>query len=90
MQKPVEHGGLKKEEDDGIINVITTVGDQIVLSVHPFNFVKTEKLGEGPFLKKPIKSTNLTDIISNHLGIDVNEIHQDESDTINPIKDEEE
>jgi len=90
MQKSVEQGGLKTEADDGIINVITSVGDQIILSVHPFNFVQNDKFGEGPFLKKPIKSTNLTEMIAKHLGIDVNEIHQDESDTINPIKDEEE
>ena len=75
MQEPVEKGGLKKEEDDGIISVITTVGDQIILSVHPFNFVETDGFGEGPFLKKPIKSTNLTELVSTHLGIDLSEIH---------------
>jgi hypothetical protein len=75
MQEPVEKGGLKKEEDDGIISVITTVGDQIILSVHPFNFVETDGFGEGPFLRKPIKSTNLTELVSTHLGIDLSEIH---------------
>ena len=84
LQQPVEKGGLKKEEDDGIISVITTVGDQIILSVHPFNFVETEHLGEGPFLKKPIKSTNLTELITTHLGI------QTTTQVIDPLKDEEE
>jgi hypothetical protein len=99
MQTPVEKGGLKKEEDDGIISVITTVGDKIILSVHPFNFVETEAFGEGPFLKKPLKSTDLTELLSTHLGIDVSEMQdsdpeaEEETDNVPIIqfpKDEEE
>ena len=76
VQKPVSEGGLRKEEDDGIVVLIAQEEKQIFLNVHPLKWVETEDI-QGYLLQKPIRSTDLSELLQGATGINVSELFEE-------------
>ncbi|MEO0339711.1 MAG: hypothetical protein AAF242_10900 [Bacteroidota bacterium] len=60
-----EEGGLKKPEEDAVVLLIATAGEDIVLNIHPIIFVEGK-----PVLQKALLSFSLDEILANGFQIE--------------------
>lgn len=76
VQMPVEKGGLKAQDDDAIVVLIVQEGEKVLLNVHPLKWIAQEDI-KGYLLKKPIRSTNISDLLQGSMGINMVELFEE-------------
>lgn len=66
IQLPVEKGGFKEKEDDGIVVLLVKDGPKILINVHPTRWYENI---QRMALEKPVKSHNITELLDAGFGV---------------------
>lgn len=66
ISKPVEQGGWRQPEDDGIVVLLAKQGDEVLINIHP---IRWNEEADGMMLQKPLKTHNVFDLLDQGFGV---------------------